>query len=160
MIYTGIDYHKRYSVACTLDAQGQKLHEARIDGNVPAAFAAYFKKLGTPSEVVIEACWNWGVLYDLLEDTAGVAKVVLSHPAKNRIIADAQIKNDRVDAKALATLLRGDFVARVHVPSRDVRQRKNVVRQRLWLARIRTMIRIILTSAILGLLWLLWRICA
>ena len=39
MIYTGIDYHKRYSVACTLDAQGQKLHEARIDGNVPAAFA-------------------------------------------------------------------------------------------------------------------------
>jgi len=91
--------------------------------------------------VVIEACWNWGVLYDLLEDTAGVAKVVLSHPAKNRIIADAQIKNDRIDAKALATLLRGDFVARVHVPSRDVRQRKNVVRQRLWLARVRTMIR-------------------
>lgn len=141
MIYTGIDHHKRYSVACTLDAHGQQLHEARIDGNVPAAFAAYFKKLGTPSEVVIEACWNWGVLYDLLEDTAGVAKVVLSHPAKNRIIADAQIKNDRIDAKALATLLRGDFVARVHVPSRDVRQRKNVVRQRLWLARVRTMIR-------------------
>ena len=141
MIYTGIDYHKRYSVACTLDAQGQKLHEARIDGNVPAAFAAYFKKLGTPSEVVIEACWNWGVLYDLLEDTAGVAKVVRSHPAKNRIIADAQIKNDRIDAKALATLLRGDFVARVDVPSRDVRQRKNVVRQRLWRARVRTMIR-------------------
>jgi len=141
MIYTGIDYHKRYSVACTLDAQGQKLHEARIDGNASAAFAAYFKKLGTPSEVVIEACWNWGVLYDLLEDTAGVAKVVLSHPAKNRIIADAQIKTDRIDAKALATLLRGDFVARVHLPSRDVRQRKNVVRQRLWLARIRTMIR-------------------
>ncbi len=54
MISTGIDYHKRYSVACTLDAQGQKLREARIDGNVPAAFAAYFKKLGTPSEVVIE----------------------------------------------------------------------------------------------------------
>ena len=141
MIYTGIDYHKRYSVACTLDAQGQKLHEARIDGNASAAFAAYFKKLGTPSEVVIEACWNWGVLYDLLEDTAGVAKVVLSHPAKNRIIADAQIKNDRIDAKALATLLRGDFVAKVHVPSRDVRQRKNALRQRLWLARLRTMIR-------------------
>ncbi len=29
MIYTGIDYHKRYSVACALDAQGRKLHEAR-----------------------------------------------------------------------------------------------------------------------------------
>jgi hypothetical protein len=30
MYYTGIDYHKRYSVACTLDAQGRKIREARI----------------------------------------------------------------------------------------------------------------------------------
>ena len=141
MIYTGIDYHKRYSVACTLDAQGRRLSEAKIDHNSPEAFAAYFAALGEASEVVIEACWNWGPIYDLLEDTEGVAKVVLSHPAKNRIIADAQIKNDRIDAKTLATLLRGDFVAKVHVPSKDVRQKKNVVRQRLWLARLRTMVR-------------------
>jgi len=35
MIYTGIDYHNRYSVACTLDAQGRKLKEARIEANAP-----------------------------------------------------------------------------------------------------------------------------
>ncbi len=29
MIYTGIDHHKRYSVACTLDAQGRRLSEAK-----------------------------------------------------------------------------------------------------------------------------------
>ena len=141
MKYTGIDYHKRYSVACTLDEQGRRVNEARIDANAPEAFAAYFKQLGEPSEVVIEACWNWATLYDLLEPIEGVSQVVLSHPAKNRIIADAQIKNDRIDAKALATLLRGNFIARVHVPCREVRQRKNIVRQRLWLARLRTMIR-------------------
>ena len=117
MKYTGIDYHKRYSVACTLDEQGRRVHEARIDANTPEGFAAYFKYIAEPSEVVIEACWNWATLYDLLEKTEGVSKVVLSHPAKNRIIADAQIKNDRIDAKALATLLRGDFVAKVHVPA-------------------------------------------
>ena len=50
MIYTGIDYHKSYSVACTLDAQGRKLHEAGIGGNAAAAFAGYFKTLGEPSE--------------------------------------------------------------------------------------------------------------
>ena len=88
MIYTGIDHHKHYSVACTVDAQGRRLAEAKIDQNSPEAFASYFASLGEPSEVVIEACWNWGTLYDLLEDTAGVEKVVLSHPAKNRIIAD------------------------------------------------------------------------
>lgn len=141
MNYTGIDHHKRYSVACTLDAQGRRLQERRIDRNAPEAFAAYFAALGEPSEVVIEACWNWATIYDLLEATPGVTKVVLSNPAKNRIIADAQIKNDRVDAKALATLLRGNFVAAVHVPNKDVRQKKNTVRQRLWLARVRTMVR-------------------
>jgi transposase len=140
-LYTGIDHHKRYSVACTLDEQGNLIKEGRIAGNAPETFASYFEQLGTPSAVVIEACWNWGVIYDLLEETSGVNEVVLSHPAKNRIIADAQIKSDRVDAKALATLLRGNFVARVHVPSRDVRLRKNMLRQRLWLARLRTRIR-------------------
>ncbi len=28
MNYTGIDYHKRYSVACTLDAQGHLLKQS------------------------------------------------------------------------------------------------------------------------------------
>jgi len=115
--YTGIDYHKRYSVACKVDAQGNKIQEAKIEANAPEAFAAYFARLEEPSELVIEACWNWATLYDVLEETPGVSRVVLSHPAKNRIIADAQIKNDRIDARALATLLRGDFVAKVHVPS-------------------------------------------
>lgn len=141
MLYTGIDYHKRYSVACTLDAQGNRVAERRIERNAPEAFAAYFAALGEESEAVIEACWNWGTLFDLLEETTGVGRVVLSNPARNRIIAEAQIKNDRVDARALATLLRGNFVSEVHVPSKTVRQKKNTVRQRLWLARLRTMAR-------------------
>ncbi len=141
MNYTGIDYHKRYSVACTLNGQGRLVKQVRIDHNAPEAFAAYFEALDGPSEAVIEACWNWATLYDLLEDTPKVSKVILSNPAKNRIIADAQIKNDRVDAKALATLLRGNFVSTVHVPGKEVRQKKNTVRQRLWLARVRTMVR-------------------
>lgn len=139
--YTGVDYHKRYSVACTHDEQGRLLKEARIEANSPEGFKGYFEELKGTNEVVMEACWNWATLYDLLEETPGVSQVVLSHPAKNRIIAEAQIKNDRIDADALATLLRGSFVAKVHVPARDVRQRKNIVRQRLWLARMRTRIR-------------------
>ena len=56
--YTGIDYHKRYSVACKVDAQGNKIQEAKIEANAPEAFAAYFARLEEPSEVVIEACWT------------------------------------------------------------------------------------------------------
>ncbi len=106
MLYTGIDYHKKYSVASTQDATGTRVSEARIDDNAPAAFAAYFQSLPEPSRGVVEACWNWGWLYDELGEIEAVEDVVLAHPFKTRLIADAQIKTDRLDARALATLLR------------------------------------------------------
>jgi len=141
MLYTGIDYHKKYSVVSTMDAAGTRIREVCIDQNEPAAFAAYFQSLPEPSCVVVEACWNWGWLYDELGEIDGVADVVLAHPFKTRLIADAQIKTDRLDARALATLLRGNLVATVHAPTPANRARKHVIRQRLFLVRVRTMIR-------------------
>ena len=75
MLYTGIDYHKKYSVVSTMDAAGTRIREARIDQNEPAAFAAYFQSLPEPSRVVVEACWNWGWLYDELGEIDAVADV-------------------------------------------------------------------------------------
>lgn len=141
MLYTGIDYHKRYSVVSTQDATGTRIREARIDENDPAAFAAYFGTLPEPSRVVVEACWNWGWLYDELGEIDGIEDIVLAHPFKTRLIADAQIKTDRLDARALATLLRGNLVATVHAPEPATRARKHVIRQRIFLVRVRTMIR-------------------
>jgi hypothetical protein len=45
----------------------------------------------------VEACWNWGLIYDELEELEQVEEVVLAHPYKTRLIADAQIKADRLD---------------------------------------------------------------
>jgi transposase len=141
MKYTGVDWHKRYSVCYTVNQEGQRVKEQRIEGNRPELFARYFDELDGPHEVVHEACWNWAKLHEILEQMQGMEQVVLAHPHKTRLIADAQIKTDRLDAKALATLLRGNLVARVHVPPRDARQRKLLLRQRLQLARLRTLVR-------------------
>lgn len=141
MLHTGLDIHKRYSVAVTFNERGERLRQARLHHDHPGVFADYFHSLPEPSEVLLEACWNWGTIYDQLETVEAVDAVFVSHPAKNRIIADAQIKTDQVDAAALGTLLRGRFFAPVHVPSAEVRARKNVLRRRLWLARARTMVR-------------------
>src|SRR5437773_5833049 len=84
---------------------------------------------------------NWGRIYDLLSEIEQVEEVVLAHPLKTRLIADAQIKTDGLDAHGLATLLRGDLVARAYVPSKPTRQRKEVLRQRLYWARLRTRVR-------------------
>lgn len=141
MHYVGIDYHKRYSVCSATDERGQPVRERRINGNSAAGFAQFFSELGGPAKVVMEACWNWGYLYDLLGETPGVAEVVLAHPYKTRLIAEAQIKTDKIDARALAKLLRGDLVARSHAPGPATRARKHLLRQRLFWVRLRTMLR-------------------
>jgi len=141
MQYVAIDLHKRYSVASALNEQGQRTREARIEGNSAVGFAQYFKSLGEPSKVVIEATWNWGRVHDLLEAIEEVDEVVLAHPYKTRIIAEAQVKTDKLDARALARLLRADLVARAYIPSPETRRRKDVLRQRLFWVRVRTMVR-------------------
>ena len=141
MNYVGIDIHKRYSVLAAQDERGRKLKEARIEGNSAQDYVLFFQSLEGPSRVVLEACWNWGLTHDLLEEIEEVEEVVLAHPLKTRLIADAQIKTDRLDAFALGTLLRGNLVARAHIPRRETRARKNLLRQRLYWARLRTMLR-------------------
>src|SRR6266487_40738 len=106
MNYVGVDIHKKYSVLCAVDERGRKLREARVEGNAPFGFAQFFSGLGGPSKALVEACWNWGLIHDELEEREGIEEVVLAHPAQTRLIADAHNKTERVDADAFSTLWR------------------------------------------------------
>jgi len=77
------------------------------------------------------------MMYDLLEEL-DIERVV-AHPLKTRAIADAKIKSDAIDARTLAHLLRADLIPEVHVPPKEVREKKNLLRHRLWLVRLQTM---------------------
>ena len=57
------------------------------------------KRVGVSHVVATPLTWNWGKVYDTLE---GIEEIVLAHPLKTRLIADAQIKADKIDAAALA----------------------------------------------------------
>jgi len=84
MNYVGVDIHKRYSFVSASDEQGNRLREARIEGNAPSAFAQFFAGLDGSSKVVLEACWNWGLFHDVLEELEPVEEIVLAHPFKTR----------------------------------------------------------------------------
>jgi len=135
MNYVGIDVHKRYSVCAAQDEQGRELGVVRIEGNSGSGLAQFLHRLGGISSVALEACWNWGKAFDLLEALPQVAEIAVAHPLKTRLIGESQIKTDTIYAQALATLLRGGFTPKVHVPAKAVRQRKDQLRQRLhWFA--------------------------
>ena len=87
--------------------------------------------------MVFEAGMNWHWLFGILERELSPDRIVLANPFKARIIAEAQIKTDKVDARILADLLRGKLVSSVHIAGRESRQIKEVLRQRCFFVRNR-----------------------
>jgi len=137
MNYVGIDYHKRYSVVTAIDEKGQVIRTQRLD-NRPDHFQEFFSSLDGPSEAVLEATRTWGVMYDLLEETDGVESVTLAHSLKVRAIAEAKIKTDKIDSITLAQLLRVDLIPAAYIPGKETRSFKDMIRQRVFLVRMRT----------------------
>jgi len=138
MLYAGVDTHKKYSRIIVTDQSGNKVAQASLS-NDQASFNEFFQKLDEPTKSVVEAGRNWGIIYDMLEDLG--AKPILANPLKTRAIAEAKIKTDSIDARTLADLLRADLIPKVYVPSKTVRAQKDLLRQRLWLISIRTMVK-------------------
>jgi transposase len=138
MPFAGVDAHKRYSMVVVKDETGSLLCRASLQNDV-ASFREFFSAIDGPTKAVLEAGRDWGVIYDLLEGVG--VEPVLANPVKTRAIAEARIKTDTVDATTLADLLRGDLIPVVHVPPREVRAQKNLLRQRLWLVELKTRIK-------------------
>ena len=76
----------------------------------------FFQSLGEPCAAVLEAGWNWGVMYDWLAAIDNVEQVELAHPFWVRAIAAAQVKTDAIDAHTLAQLLRSNVIPRAYIP--------------------------------------------
>lgn len=135
MLHIGIDMHKRFSEVAVIDDSGKVISRRRLYHDSQEAMREYFAQFGTDGMVTIEATRNWYWLYELLE-SQGIP-VKLAHPLKVRIIADAKLKNDRVDAWALAHLERLDFLPTAHILPREVRDQREALRYRISLVRAR-----------------------
>ena len=95
MLYAGIDYHKRYSQVHVIDHIGRTRATARL-ANDGLTVEKFFKSLGEPCAAVLEAGWNWGVMFDWLAAIDTVEQVELAHPFRVRAIAAAQVKTDAI----------------------------------------------------------------
>lgn len=141
MFYAGIDYHKRYSYVSVENERGERVLELQVEHNDPFQFRRAFDRLSGPVAVVFEASLNWAWLYEELESIANVERITVANPYQVRLIAESQIKTDKIDARKLAKLLRLGVVPACHVPDRATRDRKEVLRQRAYWVRQRTGIR-------------------
>jgi transposase len=60
---------------------------------------------------------------------------------KTKAIASAKIKSDKVDARILAHLLRSNLVAESYVPSKPLREIRALIRHRVGIVKIRTIVK-------------------
>lgn len=136
MYYVGIDVHGRLFAMCILDHHGKTVKQFAIRGTIKDLVEAV-AKLPSPFAVCYEASCGYGYLHDQLAGRA--QRVVVAHPGQLRLIFRSKRKNDRADAKKLATLLFLDQVPPVHVPSLDVRSWRQLIgfRQRAIAKRVR-----------------------
>jgi transposase len=138
MNYLGVDCHKRKSFLTAMDKEGAIIGRWNIP-NEGEELDRIFAKIGSDFSAVLEASSTWPVMYDLLEER--ISKVVLAHPLKVKAIAEAKIKNDKIDSKTLAHLLRADLIPEAYAPSRETRYKKGLLRYRAALVRIQTSVK-------------------
>jgi transposase len=139
VMYVGVDVHKRVCRAAMANDEGELVDEFSFM-NSKRGIEDFMMKLEAFKErvlVAVESTANlWIRLYDSLEDHG--VQVVLSNPSKTRLIAEARVKTDKVDARILAQLLRADMLPLCFVPTRRQRDRRQFIRHRVHLVKMRT----------------------
>ncbi len=140
MIHLAIDHGKKFSHAVAMKDDGEICFDAQIP-TTHEGLASIKEALpaGEPVHSTIEASWNWGKVFDSLEDLG--LNPLLSNPVKSRLVAESFTKTDRNDAMTHAIMLRAGITPLVHVPPKEVRDHKNILRHRFWLIRLQTMIK-------------------
>ena len=139
----GLDVHRDSTYATILDCDGKIVSQRRIGNDGVLSYLSNYKI----DRIGVEASNQIASLYRLL--TKKGYDVSISHPKKTRYIAEAKIKSDRVDSKAIAELVRLDALPSAYMPNQETAVLREKIRRRAFLVRervrLRTKIKSILT---------------
>ena len=129
--YIGLDVHQATISVVVLDSTGHLVMESIIETKA-ATILQLLHGLSGSLHVTFEegTCAAW--LHDLLKPH--VAKVVVCDPRKNALLK-AGNKNDRIDARKLADLLRSGLLSPVYHGENGVRTLRELARSYLTLTR-------------------------
>ena len=140
----GLDIHRVFAEAVLLE-DGKTRRLGRV-GMTRDRLAAFARTLTHHDHVVVEATGNASAVAEVIRPHVG--RVVIANPRQVRLIAEARIKTDVIDATVLARLYASGFLPEVWIPDeatlglrRQVTRRTQIVRQR---ARLKTIVQSIL----------------
>ena len=132
--YCGIDLHARMMYLCILDPAGEVL----LHRNMKAKPEPFLKAIAPYREdlvVAVECMFTWYWLADLCREQD--IAFVLGHALYMKAIHGGKAKNDRIDARKIAVLLRGGMLPQAYVYPREMRATRDLLRRRIHFMRKR-----------------------
>ena len=132
MNYLGLDVHKKTISYCLRQADGTILREGTIEAT-REALSALLESMPQPWSAGLEATMFSAWIYDHIRAQGGTVKV--AHSTMLKAIAAGKRKNDRLDARKIADLLRCDYFPECHMAAPEIRNRRRVLRYRNLLVR-------------------------
>jgi hypothetical protein len=133
--YCGIDLHARSMYVCILGHDGEIL----LHRNMQAAPEPFLKAIASSREGLVGAVaclctWYW--LADLCADEG--IPVVLGHALSTKAIHGGKAKNDKIDSRKIAALLRGGMLPQASGYPAEMRATRDLRRRRTHLMRKRS----------------------
>src|SRR5215469_411847 len=129
--YIGLDLHQATISVAVMDCQGKLVMESILETKASTILEFFAGLRGTLLVTFEEGTWAaW--LYDLLNPH--VDKLVVCNPRKNALLKDGN-KSDRIDARKLAELLRGNQLKPVYHGETGMRMLRELSRSYLTIVK-------------------------
>ncbi len=127
--YCGIDLHARSMYLCIQDNHGTVLYHKNLPTSRDAfcdAVAEYCEDLA----VAVECMFSWYWIADLCSQIG--VKFVLGHALYMKAIHGGKVKNDKIDSKKIASLLRAKMLPMAYVYPQEQRSTRDLLRRRMY----------------------------
>jgi transposase len=125
--YIGFDIHKKTISYCVKQNDGKILEEGVIEAT-RSSVREWAQKRQRGWVGAMEATLFTGWVFDTLKPHAQAVKV--AHPAMLKAIGASKKKNDRIDARKIADLLRCDLLPECYMAPERIRELRRLLRYR------------------------------
>lgn len=133
--YCGIDLHTKNMYVCILNQEGKILLHKNAD--VCKDTLLKFIKPYLPDIVIsVECIFTWYWIADFCMKHS--IPFVLGHALYMKAIHGSKTKNDKIDSRKIATLLRGGMIPMAYVYPQEMRATRDLLRRRMHFMRKRS----------------------
>lgn len=130
--YIGFDVHKKSISVCVKTADGQIVEESRLIAE-RSTLRKWASERPLPWRGAMEATLFSGWVYDTLQPYA--VQLDMAHPAMMRAICAGKKKNDKIDARTIADMVRCDWLPVCYVAPPEMRELRRLLRYRCLVVR-------------------------